>query len=256
MVGSSCFALGALPLYANAVGPAADGVTYFVGSIFFTSAALLQVLLSAGVIRADQRPRTSIQWRSRVRTGSRPEWWAGVVQFVGTLMFNISTYSAMQQGLTAAQAQRRVWTPDARGCIAFLIASALVYADVRRPWLQWRPRDLTWSVAMLNMTGSIAFAISALGAYVVPSTGRLGEPRARQPRHVRRWPVLPVRRPPPHPAGRPGGDGRRCRRRLGRPVRGGLSRNTPVPRGLRSPRVAGRRRRTSAHPGASARNEL
>jgi hypothetical protein len=171
VVGSSCFALGALPLYANAVGPAADGVTYFVGSVFFTSAALLQVLLSAGVIRADQRPRTSIRWRSRVRTGSRPEWWAGVVQFVGTLMFNISTYSAMQQGLTATQAQRRVWTPDARGCIAFLIASALVYADVRRPWLQWRPRDLTWSVAMLNMTGSIAFAISALGAYVVPSTG-------------------------------------------------------------------------------------
>ncbi|MGZ4692583.1 MAG: hypothetical protein ACXWA3_03055 [Acidimicrobiales bacterium] len=173
IVGSSCFALGALPLYADAVGAAADGVTYFVGSIFFTSAALLQVLISAGVIRPDARPRSSIRWRGRVRSPDRPEWWAGVVQFVGTLMFNISTYEAMQQGLTAAQANRRVWTPDARGCIAFLVASGLAYADVRRPWLRWRPRDLGWSVATLNMAGSIAFAISALGAYVVPSTGNL-----------------------------------------------------------------------------------
>ena len=171
IIGSSCFALGALPPYANAVGPAADGVTYFIGSIFFTSAALLQVLISAGVIRADERPRSSVRWRGRVRSPDRPEWWAGVVQFVGTLMFNISTYEAMQQGLTAAEANRRVWTPDARGCIAFLIASGLAYADVRRPWLRWRPRDLGWSVATLNMVGSIAFAVSAIGAFVLPSTG-------------------------------------------------------------------------------------
>ena len=171
IVGSTCFALGALPFYAAAVGPAADGITYFVGSIFFTSAALLQVLISAGVIRPDQRPRSAVRWRSRVRAPNRAEWWAGVVQFVGTLMFNISTFEAMQQGLSATEAQRRVWTPDARGCIAFLIASGLAYADVRRPWLRWRPRDLGWSVAMLNMVGSIAFAVSAIGAYVLPSTG-------------------------------------------------------------------------------------
>jgi hypothetical protein len=106
-----------------------------------------------------------------VRSPDRAEWWAGVVQFVGTLMFNISTFEAMQQGLSATEAQRRVWTPDARGCIAFLVASGLAYADVRRPWLTWRPRDLGWSVATLNMVGSIAFAGSAIGAYVLPSTG-------------------------------------------------------------------------------------
>jgi hypothetical protein len=173
IVGSSCFALGAFPPYADAVGPRADGITYFIGSIFFTSAALLQVLISSGIVRADARPRASVRWRGRVRTPDRPEWWAGVVQFVGTLMFNVSTYEALQQGLSAAEAQRRVWTPDARGCIAFLIASALAYADVRRPWLRWRPRDLGWSVATLNMVGSIAFAISAIGAYTIPSTGEL-----------------------------------------------------------------------------------
>ncbi len=171
IVGSSCFALGALPFYAAAVGPASDGVTYFVGSIFFTSAALLQVLISAGVIRADERPRASVRWRGRVRSPDRAEWWAGAVQFIGTLMFNISTYEAMQQGLSATEAQRLVWTPDARGCIAFLVASGLAYADVKRPWLRWRPRDRGWSVATLNMVGSIAFAVSAVGAWVLPSTG-------------------------------------------------------------------------------------
>ena len=172
-VGSACFAVGAVPLYASAVGAVADGVTFFVGSLFFTTAALLQVLLAAGVIRADERPRASVQWRRRVRSPNRPEWWAGVVQFVGTLMFNLSTFEALQQGLTATEAERRVWTPDARGCIAFLIASTLVFADVRRPWLTWRPRDLGWSIAVLNLVGSIAFAVSAVGAEIVPSTGSL-----------------------------------------------------------------------------------
>ena len=42
IVGSSLFALGAVPLYAEAVGLRVDAVTFFVGSLFFTSAAFLQ----------------------------------------------------------------------------------------------------------------------------------------------------------------------------------------------------------------------
>jgi hypothetical protein len=171
MVGSACFALGSVPWYAGAVGAHADGVTYFVGSIFFTSAALMQVLLSAGVIQPDERPRAGVQWRRRVRSVDRPEWWAGLVQFAGTIMFNVSTWFAMSTTLDATEAERRVWTPDVRGSIAFLIASALAFADVDRPWLTWRPRDLGWSVATLNLVGSVAFGVSALAAWVNPTTG-------------------------------------------------------------------------------------
>ncbi len=39
MLGASCFALGAIPAYVHAVGAAADAITFFVGSIFFTSAS-------------------------------------------------------------------------------------------------------------------------------------------------------------------------------------------------------------------------
>ena len=41
-VGATCFALGALPGYLSAVGGEADAVTFFVGSLWFTSAAFLQ----------------------------------------------------------------------------------------------------------------------------------------------------------------------------------------------------------------------
>jgi len=172
-VGSSCFILGATPGYAALVGATADGVTYFVGSIFFTLAALLQVLISMGAIRADRRPLAGVQWRHRVREVRRPDWWAGVVQFAGTLLFNVSTFAALNDSLSVTEANHRVWSPDVFGSIAFLVASGLAFADVARPWITWRPRDLGWSVATLNMVGSIAFGISAIAAKVITTTGDL-----------------------------------------------------------------------------------
>ena len=44
MVGSACFVLGSVPAWVSAVGGWADGVTYFVGSIFFTSASACQLV--------------------------------------------------------------------------------------------------------------------------------------------------------------------------------------------------------------------
>ena len=41
-VGSALFALGAVPGYASAVGVRTDSITFFIGSLFFTSAGFLQ----------------------------------------------------------------------------------------------------------------------------------------------------------------------------------------------------------------------
>ncbi|MGV8967892.1 MAG: hypothetical protein ACOH2F_16650 [Cellulomonas sp.] len=154
VVGSACFAIAAVPAYVTWVGPSATGVTFFVGSLFFTSAATLQVLSTGS--SADRATRA-----------------AGLVQLAGTLLFNVSTFAAMQQGLTALQADRTVWTPDVWGSIAFLIASGLAFAGVRRPWLTWRPQDLSWSVAAANLVGSVAFGISAAASRVVLGTDTL-----------------------------------------------------------------------------------
>ena len=108
-IGSVCFALGAAPRYVDAVGVSADGVTFFVGSLFFTAAALLMYLQLRGS-------------PSLVR-------WAALVQLAGTVLFNLSTYDAMRDHLSASQADRLVWTPDALGSICFLVASGLAWFD-------------------------------------------------------------------------------------------------------------------------------
>ena len=59
MVGSACFVLGSVPAYLDAVGGWLDGITYFVGSIFFTSASYCQLVqaqspATTGVDRAGQ----------------------------------------------------------------------------------------------------------------------------------------------------------------------------------------------------------
>ena len=55
----------------------------------------------------------------------RIDWWATTIQFIGTLLFNVSTFAALRAGLDVQQQERRIWVPDLYGSIAFLVASAL-----------------------------------------------------------------------------------------------------------------------------------
>ena len=170
-IGSSCFALGALPFYANTVGAVADNKTFFLGSLFFTSAAALQY---CQVAWADGGPGVSNLGRIvlhlvRPRT-ERIDWWASLVQLIGTLFFNVSTAHAVtaMQG-SSSSLNRLVWRPDALGSICFLVASWLCWAEVSNGAWSWRPRALAWWIAALNMVGSIAFGVSAIASKVEPS---------------------------------------------------------------------------------------
>ena len=155
MIGSACFALGAVPGYAGAVGVTADGVTFFVGSLFFTTAAL-GLFLQAEQARERRRDR---------------DWWAAAVQLAGTVYFNVSTLLALAASFSTAQVDRLVWRPDAIGSACFLISSALSLTTVPGGWRSWRPHDRLWWIAVLNMTGSVAFGASAVASYVVPDSG-------------------------------------------------------------------------------------
>lgn len=161
-IGSIFFAVGAVPFYAEAVGPVATNLTFFVGAIFFTIAAFIQLALSG------RRPP-----RRGTHRADRWDWWAAAVQFVGTLFFNLSTSDAL---ITAANADTRVgdgWRPDAFGSICFLVASGLaVVATTEREGL-WDPRARTWRCTWLNALGSVFFGVSAVGAFLVPDTGTL-----------------------------------------------------------------------------------
>ncbi len=161
-IGSVLFALGAWPGYANAVGANLDNLTYFVGSLFFTTAALIQLLLSGRPL-----PR-----RGSAR-GEIADWYAAAIQFVGTLLFNVSTAAALLQGAGVEEAARLVWRPDMYGSIAFLLASGLaVIATTERDTL-WDPNARSWWSTWLGMAGSLAFGVSAVAAAIDPASGAL-----------------------------------------------------------------------------------
>jgi len=152
-IGAACFVIGPLPGYLQHVGSSADGVTFFVGSIFFTSAALLQFATT------------------RLAGGGRADWWAGGIQFAGTLFFNVSTWEAMQKALDTAATDRLVWRPDVYGSICFLVSSWIAYGAANGGYGRRRRRDGPATIAFVNLIGSIAFGFSAVAAYVIPSTG-------------------------------------------------------------------------------------
>jgi uncharacterized membrane protein YgdD (TMEM256/DUF423 family) len=176
ILGSSCFVLGSVPAYVNAVGGVADAVTYFVGSIFFTSASFAQLLQAQTpeMTEVDERqqhvpkPIVVRAWLPMDRN-----WLAAITQFPGTLFFNISTFAALASNATAQQQDRHVWRPDFFGSTLFLVASAFGILALGGGFLSIRARSLQWWIAWVNMIGSVLFMGSALASYVLPTTGEL-----------------------------------------------------------------------------------
>ncbi len=161
-VGSLCFLVGAVPFYAEWAGPVGTGVTFFAGSIFFTTAAFIQLSLSG------RRPP-----RGDTNRADRADWWAALIQFFGTLCFNVSTLVALLAAIADPTRVGAGWRPDAWGSVAFLVSSVLAVVATKDRGHLWDADARTWHGTWLNLLGSIAFGASAVGAYVDPETGTL-----------------------------------------------------------------------------------
>jgi hypothetical protein len=138
MSGSACFAIASLPA-ASDLSADAVGISYFIGSIFFTTAAFEQL---------------------RTARGTGDQVWTAAVQFAGTVFFNFTTFAGMSHQLSAHRADLLVWSPDAFGSACFLVSSVLAEIAVLHAILLIRRS------ATLNLIGSVAFGISAVAAYV------------------------------------------------------------------------------------------
>lgn len=158
-IGSMCFLVGAVPFYAAWAGAVTVGVTFFVGSLFFTAAGFIQLSLSG------RRPP-----RHGTNAADRYDWWAAAIQFAGTLFFNVSTWQALAAAVEEPTAIGAGWRPDAFGSAAFLISSALAVVATKDRGRLWDRDARSWHGTVLNMLGSIAFGASAVGAYVSPKT--------------------------------------------------------------------------------------
>ena len=131
IVCSALFVLGSVPAYANAVGATIDGVTYFVGSIFFTAASFAQLVQAQTPAMTDldaesQDRRAAVRLRAWLPHDRN--WLAAITQFPGTLFFNISTLAALVHNATVKEQDRRVWRPDFYGSTLFLDRECLRYS--------------------------------------------------------------------------------------------------------------------------------
>lgn len=146
-VGSACFLVGPFPGFVDLVGAEADAVVFFAGSLFFTAAALLQALQAAG-----------------------PDRLSSLIQFAGTIFFNVSTFRSMRSAFSDPQIDRLIWAPEAVGSACFLLSGVMAYRSVRVVE-HAAPSSAEWRIAAVNLAGCVLFAISAVASYIVPKTG-------------------------------------------------------------------------------------
>lgn len=165
-IGATCFLVGPFPGYMSLVGEAADAITFFVGSIFFTSGGALQSQLAFP--------------HRHVSKAGAAAWWVAAIQSAGTLFFNVSTYRAMHTALSSPEYNRLVWRPDAFGSVCFLVSGAIAYLAAprrglraRRPGLLLRRAGRGWWEPGVNLLGCVFFGVSAIAGYVVPSSGSI-----------------------------------------------------------------------------------
>ena len=147
-IGSTLFAIATVPGMSATAGAGLCNTLCFAGSWFFTTAGWMQLVLA--------RPALGIGWYS------------AATQFVGTVLFNISTGSALWAHAVKPE-RRLVWTPDMLGSVAFLVSGVLGIVAVTAVvgYLELRSRDS--QAEWINMIGCVAFGISALGAFVTAS---------------------------------------------------------------------------------------
>ena len=166
MIGSFWFAfasflsLDILPLFSSFT----LSLFYFIGSIFFTSAAYLQYLESINndithLAHIYDKHSVWFWWRLRPYNMG---YISSTTQFIGTLLFNISTFSAIFVSLSIEMENLLVWLPNLLGSILFLTSSFFGYLEIYHDKKIKIFRSITWWIIWINIFGSVFFQISAL----------------------------------------------------------------------------------------------
>jgi len=173
--GSLLFLLGSVlslaPVLARkwSLDATAINAFFFAGSIPFTIAAYLQLFqaANAGELSSHDKPGP----QRVVRFGWRPHdigWLSCVLQFLGTILFNVNTFDAMLPGLDWLQQDLAIWVPDFNGSVLFLVSGYLAFIETCHAHWAWKPASISWWVTFVNLLGCVGFMISAVFAFVLP----------------------------------------------------------------------------------------
>lgn len=153
IIGSAFFAVATVP--GIDFDAQAANVLCFIGAWFFTGAGLIQLFLSGSVWERLASRRRMV----------RAEWLTASTQSCGTILFNVSTISALFAVSHSAD-ERLVWSPDAGGSLLFLVSGCFAFVAYASRGKLWDFSDRDWWSTLINFAGCVAFAVSAIGAYV------------------------------------------------------------------------------------------
>jgi len=139
-------------------------IIYFVGSIFFTSAAYLLYLEA---INSDITNERHLFERVDKRVWFKicPNnlgYLSSITLFIGTLFFNVLTFSSLLNNLNGYENEIFIMTPNIIGCILFLISSFFAWLEIYHDEHIKPFKNYTWWIIWLNILGSIFFMVSAL----------------------------------------------------------------------------------------------
>ncbi|NOQ31259.1 MAG: hypothetical protein GQ570_09065 [Helicobacteraceae bacterium] len=169
MIGSSLFALPTLILTYPHLEVMSDIINtiYFIGSLFFTSAAYLQYLES---INSDITNSTHVNMHKDrwLWFRYRPHnlgYLSSLTQLIGTLFFNMNTLEPLLYSLSITQSNMLIWTPNMLGSILFLTSSFFAWLEVFHDGHVKAFKTNTWWIIWINILGSIFFQLSALYSF-------------------------------------------------------------------------------------------
>ena len=97
----------------------------------------------------------------------------GVLFFAGSLFFNATTFRALSTAVGTPSYDQVVWRPDAFGSVCFLVSGYLAYVEVAGGPFAFPPRTVEGGIASVNLFGCLAFGVSAVAGYTMPSTDAL-----------------------------------------------------------------------------------
>jgi len=142
---------------------------FFAGSLPFTAAAYLQLFQAANAGAFQRQPADKQQTIKML--GWMPKdigWLSCFLQFVGTVLFNFSTFDAMTPTLGWFESDVVIWFPNFIGSILFLLSGYLAFAETCHAYWAFQSRSISWWIVFINLLGCVGFMASALVSFYRP----------------------------------------------------------------------------------------
>jgi len=175
MLGSLCFISASVMVssFEDSFSGFMINLTFFIGSVFFTSAGYAQLL---EVINKDITSKDYLKVQS-----STWLWWAwrpknlgylsSVTQLTGTILFNFNTFDAFYSGLSVLQEDIIIWVPNMLGSMLFITASFFAWLEIYHDKHIQAFISTTWWIIWINILGSLFFQLSAIFSYIHIDSG-------------------------------------------------------------------------------------